>query len=215
MPSGTGNDFAASLGIHTVAMAIEGLVSGRTHAIDVIEARCINISNGDQIVRHALLFAAVGIIGESLKKTNGLVKRVFGRRFAYTVGLAWAICSYRAPLLRVVCDTASYQRRFLFAGASNSDIAGGGMRIAPGAKMDDGKLNINLVEAVGRWQALQQLGRLRRGQHTAHPAVRYFEASKLEVDTEEALEVAADGELIGYTPARFLVRPKVLRVCVP
>ena len=213
VPFGTGNDFAVSVGLHTEAAAIESLLSGKTRTIDVIEVHCE--SRQQRIVRHALLFAGVGIICEALKKTNGVVKRLFGQGLAYPAGLAWALCSYRSPTMHITCDSASYHQQFLFAGASNTEIAGGGMKLAPGAKIDDGQLNINLVEALGTWQALQQLGRLRRGQHISHPAVRYVSARRLEVAADEPLEVAVDGELIGQTPARFVVRAKALRVCVP
>jgi diacylglycerol kinase (ATP) len=213
VPVGTGNDFAKTLGVDTEANAIASLVSGKMKSVDVIEVHCV--VNGKPIVRHALLFAGVGIVCESLRRTNGAVKWLFGQRMAYYVGLAWALCSYRSPRVRVSCDLATYHERFLFVGASNTEITGGGMRIAPGATIDDGELNVNLVEALGPWQALKQLSRLRRGEHITHPAVRYLPARTLEVDADSALEVAADGDLIGHTPARFTVRPKALRVCVP
>jgi diacylglycerol kinase (ATP) len=212
VPIGTGNDFAKTLGVQTDADAIASLVSGKTKCIDVIEVHCV--INGKPIIRYALLFAGVGIVCESLRKTSGAVKRLFGRRMAYYVGLAWALCSYRSPRLRVRCDLETYDKRFLFAGASNTEIAGGGMRIAPGARIDDGQLNVNLVEALGLWRALKQLDRLRRGEHIYHPAVRYLPARELEVDAAGALEVAADGDLIGHTPARFIVRSQALQVRV-
>jgi diacylglycerol kinase (ATP) len=89
------------------------------------------------------------------------------------------------------------------------------MKIAPNAKIDDGLLNVNLVEAVGRWGALLQLRRVCRGRHTGHPHVRYLTARRLEIVAPAELDVAADGDLIGYTPARVLVQPKALRVFVP
>ena len=59
---------------------------------------------------------------------------------------------------------------------------------------------------------MKLLRRACSGRHTNHPKVLYTTASELKVESDEALEVAADGELIGYTPAQFVVRPKALKV---
>jgi YegS/Rv2252/BmrU family lipid kinase len=213
VPFGTGNDFARNSGIHNEDHAHDALTQGQTRFVDVIEARCV--VEGKPSVRHALLFAGVGIISESLKQTTTQVKRLFGQRFAYPVGMLRALWSYRSPLMRITCDGQLFQGRFLFAGVSNSETAGGGMRIAPGAQTDDGLLNVNLIRELGRWEALKQLRRVCKGQHTTHPSVRYLPAVSLGVEAESRLEVAADGDLIGHTPAQFRVLPKALEVRVP
>lgn len=213
VPFGTGNDYATALEIHCEKDMLAALVAGRTRTIDVIEIECGR--NGTRIVRCALLFAGVGIISETLRRTTGAVKRLFGKRLAYPVGLARALCSYHSPHMRIRAESLTCEGRFFFACASNTEVAGGGMKIAPGAQIDDGWLNINLVAALGRWQAIRQLRRVCLGQHTTHPQVRYFPARSLEIDADEPLEVAADGDVIGHSPARFVVRPQALRVLAP
>ncbi len=213
IPFGTGNDVAEALGVRTHADALRCLIAGQTKSIDAIQVQCQ--ANGGPVVRHALLFAGVGIISECLKRTTARCKWLFGQRMAYPVGLVRALWSYHSPLMRVVCDGNVLEEKFLFVGASNTAIAGGGMKIAPNAEVDDGLLNVNLIGAVGRWQALGQLRRLCRGRHIDHPNVRYLLAHGLQVDAPCPLEIAADGDLIGHTPARILVRPKALRVRVP
>lgn len=210
LPFGTGNDFAQALGVRTEADAIRCLAAGRTRCVDVIEVHCQ--INQRPVVRHALLFAGVGIISETLRKTTGTIKRLLGQRLAYPTGLAWALCSYSSLRMHVTCDSLVCHERFLFVGASNTEIAGGGMKIAPGAQIDDGLLNANLISAVARWQAFKQLRRLCRGRHTTHPNVRYLLTRSLKLDADVPLEIAADGDLIGHTPARFVVRPKALQV---
>jgi YegS/Rv2252/BmrU family lipid kinase len=212
VPTGTGNDIGDALGVGNLSEAHQAFVGRRMQAIDVIRVECQ--VERQAAVRHALLFAGVGIASESLRRTTPAIKRLFGERLAYPVGLFRALWSYAAPLLRVTHDQQVDEKRFLFVCASNSECAGGGMKLAPGARMDDGRLNINLIEALGRWEAVKQLRRVCQGRHTDHPKVRYLMASELTVEGDTALEVAADGELIGYTPARFVVLPKALRVMV-
>jgi diacylglycerol kinase (ATP) len=213
VPVGTGNDVAATLGIHTLTDSLHSLTSGPARSIDVLQIHCH--SKGLPVTQHALLFAGAGIIGESLKRTTASCKRFFGQRLSYPAGVVRALCTYLSPLMRITCGDKGFEQRYLFVGASNTELAGGGMRIAPGARVDDGLLNVNLIGAVGRWRALLQLRRLCRGQHTKHPSVRYFPADSLQIDATPALDVAADGDIIGETPARIVVRPKALRVLVP
>lgn len=88
------------------------------------------------------------------------------------------------------------------------------MRVAPGALIDDGALNLNLISAMGRWSALAQLRRVARGRHLGHPKVRYLTARSVQIDTALPVDIAADGDLIGHTPAQVAVKPGALRVLV-
>ena len=213
VPTGTGNDFAHGIGIHHDEGAYRTLAEGRVRRQDVIQIQ--HVVDGRPAVRHALLFAAVGIISELLKRTTPRVKRLFGQRLAYGVGLIHALLDYKPPRIRVTCDGRQVEDRFLFVGASNTEIAGGGMRLAPGAQDDDGVANVNLVQAITRWDALGQIRRLYQGKHTTHPGVRYFPARSVHVESESPVEVALDGELAGFTPARFEIKPKALGCLAP
>jgi YegS/Rv2252/BmrU family lipid kinase len=210
VPLGTGNDFARTIGIHRLPDAFQALARGHRRTIDVIEVHCV--ANNKSLKRHALVFAGAGIIGTVLRNTTPLAKRVLGRAGAYRAGLLRALWHYKAPRMRVLCDNAVSEGNYLFLGASNGEEAGGGMRLAPGARIDDGLLNLNLVGALSRWQAVKQLQSLSRGQHTSHPQVRYFAARTMTLESDPVSDVAADGEIIGQTPARFVVKPKALLV---
>lgn len=211
VPFGTGNDVAQALGISNQVQALTSLTSGHSKTIDVLEVSCY--VNGQSTIRHALLFAGVGIISDALRKTTPLIKRIFGQRKAYPAGLLRALAAYHPPRIHLSNDGNPLSGRFLFVGASNTPIAGGGMKIAPGAATDDGLMNLNLVEACGPFEALRLLHRLCRGRHTDHPKVLYRTAHCLSIDSP-ALEVAADGEIIGQTPVQVHVKPSALRVAV-
>lgn len=210
IPVGTGNDVAQTLGIQNVSDALVALNRNASRRIDVIEVNCL--AKDRPLKRHALLFAGAGILGAVLRNTTPLTKRLFGRKWAYRAGLLRALRHYRSPQMRIVCDGQASNGTRLFLGVSNGEQAGGGMRIAPGARLDDGLLNVNLVGEVGRWEALKQLRRLGLGRHTTHPMVRYFTARHVTVESNPVEEVASDGELIGHTPASFVVKPGALRV---
>lgn len=213
VPFGTGNDAARLCGIGDLSQARLALRGMRTKTVDAIKIGCQ--SNGTSVTHYGLLYGAVGLIGEALKQTTPQVKRIFGRRLAYPVGALRAILSYRASRMRVTCDGRTWENRFLLVCASNAELSGGGMRLAPGALMDDGLLDVNLCEAVGRGAAVWLLWQVSRGRRVTHPKLRYFTARTLVVEADPPMEVQADGELIGHTPAQLEVVPRALRVLIP
>jgi diacylglycerol kinase (ATP) len=86
------------------------------------------------------------------------------------------------------------------------------MRLSPGARVDDGKLNVNVVGDLGRLETARWFPKVLKGLHTTHPKVRYFQARTLTIECEALMDVQMDGELFGHTPATFQVRPGALRV---
>ncbi len=213
VPLGTGNDIARMVGIRTETDALCAITAGESRAIDLIEIHCR--INGTPAVRHAMLFAAVGITSDLLKHTTPRLKRCCGQRFAYILGILLALRSHSPSTMKIACDGRTIEGPFLLACASNGETFGGGIKIAPGALPNDRKLNVNLIEAVGFGEAVRHLPKLLRGRHTTHTKVHYEPATSLMIETEKPVEVAADGDLIGYTPATFKIRTKALQVLCP
>ena len=211
IPFGTGNDAAQLLGIRSIADAVNALASGTTRTMDAIEVRCHDA--GKERTRYALLYAAVGFAGELLKCTTPTVKRLFGPRYCYSVGFFRALLGFRSPTMLVRCDDREFNGRMFLVSAGNAEIVGAGtMRLSPGAKVDDGQLNVNVIEDLGRLETARWFPKVLKGIHTTHPKVRYFVAKAVTVECEPLMEVQMDGELYGHTPATFEVRPGAIRV---
>jgi diacylglycerol kinase (ATP) len=211
VPLGTGNDVAHLLGVGSVSTALEALTHDNVRAIDVIEVTCQDV--GKPVTRYALLFAAVGFAAELLRWTTPRLKRLLGPRYCYSAGFLQALLCFRTPRLKVNCDGVVSEGRMFLACAGNTEYAGGGvMRLSPGARIDDGKLNLSLIGALGRFETLRYFPKLLKGEHVGHPKLRYFEARTLAVEAFPVAPVAQDGDVFGWTPARFEVRPAALKV---
>jgi len=214
IPAGTGNDIATQLGLRSVETALAALREGRQRAFDAIEATWGR--GAERCRRFALSFASVGFASELIRRTTPALKRLLGPRFCYSVGFVRALAGFAPPLMRVTVDGQPRQGRFFHVCAGNAEYAGGGvMRISPGARMDDGQLNICLIEGLGRLEALRHLPRLLRGTHVTHPKVRYFTGQVLALEADRATDVQLDGDLVGHTPATFQIRPGAIQVLVP
>jgi diacylglycerol kinase (ATP) len=134
---------------------------------------------------------------------------------AYLYSTLRILLGFQPVLLRLRGDFGVFEGRVTLAATGNTAFYGGAMRIAPGAKLDDGLFHLCIVGAVPRRTVLRILPKVFSGAHLAHPAVRMLTTRSLEIETPEGAEwICADGESICQTPARLEVRPGALRVQV-
>lgn len=211
LPLGTGNDFADHLGLRRLAEALEALEAGRERRVDVIEV--CGPAGGPEA---ALLFAAAGFAPAVLARTRPRLKRWLGRPLCYSVGFFRALAGFRAPWLEIEVEGQVHRGRFFHVCAGNTERAGGGaMRLSPGARLDDGWLELCWIEALSRTEVLRHFPRLLRGTFPGHPRVRYQPGRELRVDAPAPVPLALDGDVVGTTPALFRVRPGALRVVAP
>ena len=157
---------------------------------------------------------------EVAQRANGLPRwlRAHG---GYVLSLAPTILTF-APLPMKILTAADggdasdwtvrSDRPTILAAFANTPVYGGGMRIAPRAKMDDGLLDICIVGAVDRLRLLRLFPTVYSGNHLNVPEVEYFQASRVRVETEHPLDVYADGEYVCRTPVEVRVQDGALKV---
>jgi YegS/Rv2252/BmrU family lipid kinase len=212
LPLGTANDFARTLGIPgDLGRAAAVIARGQVRVVDVGRAG-----------RRAFLNAAsVGVSSALTRKLRGVLKRRAGA-LAYPVAGVAAAGSppFRA---RIEWDGEALELRALQIVVGNGRYHGGGRLVAPRARIDDRALDLYVVAAPARRGAstrrvreLAALARyalgLARGRHVEDPRVLHAQASRVAIETVPPLEIDADGELAGHTPALFQVDPGALRV---
>ena len=98
------------------------------------------------------------------------------------------------------------------AAFANTPTYGGGMKIAPTAKMDDGLLDVCVVGGISPFKLFCMFPTVYFGRHLQIREVEYFQASRLRIETETPLDVYADGEYVCRTPAEVGVARAALRV---
>ena len=215
---GTGNDVALLSGLQRdpdLLAAVHAWSHGLQEPVerDILEVRCRH--QGAEVVRHAFLFAGVGIASDILHYTTPTVKRWFGPRLSYAVGFFRALAAWKPTTLQVRSHRGEQRQPLVVALAANAPHAGGGgMKIAPGAHLDDGLANVSLIRALGRVAIARQFLSLASGRHVHHPNVDYFPSPFLDVDAHPPQPVAADGDLVGQTPVRIRTLHRAHRVLV-
>ena len=97
---------------------------------------------------------------------------------------------------------------------ANGRYAGGGMMLAPNAKLDDGLLDVILTDRLTRFDIIKELRRIGRGGHLKNRKVSETRTTDVSISSSEALAIDIDGEMSGYTPAHLTILPSVLRFAV-
>ncbi len=201
-PIGSGNDFARALGYPLRGKGVASFLTRATRrTIDVGEA------NG----RVFLNSAGIGIDGYAAERVEATA-RVVGPTLGYFVGALVAIATYRALDMRVQVDGQARLGKYLIALASNGTHFGGGMKAAPGAKLDDGWLDVLLASDLGKASQLVALGRLYRGTHVNGKTIVLRRARAVEVELERKIAVQIDGEVTHARGLSVRIRPRALDV---
>ena len=202
---GSGNDFARGLGIPVEPDAAAGaLLRGLPRSIDL--ARIGPTVYG--------CIAGVGFDSVVTRFANERVRWVHGAP-AYAWAILRCLKFYRPHLLEVRSNGWNYSGEVIFVTVGNTVSYGGGVKMAPRARLDDGMLDVCIVPAMGKLELLRWVPSAYRGEHLAHPRIQYFQASRVTLSSPSRLELFGDGEFIQELPATIETVPRALRVIVP
>ena len=206
IPLGTGNDFATALGIPSdVEAAVAAIVGGRPVAVDV----------GRLNERYFVNVSAGGFIAEVSDAVDPKLKTIAGK-LAYLIGGAQVLFSHEPVAARVRTsggrDTTATLTLFAVC---NSRLIGGGKLIAPEASIDDGLLDVCLIEDMPTLEFLALLRRVADGEHVGDDRVAYFRTPDLELTFGRPTKVNTDGEVLEATTCRYQLLPGALRIIAP
>jgi diacylglycerol kinase (ATP) len=227
LPSGTGGDFRRTLGIPTRCRDAAGILrDGRARQIDVGRISFTN-AEGELETRYFLNIASFGMSADVIERvqangpawlpTNGpnwLTGRV-------SFGVSMLQTAMQSPATRLMVQLDDGHEKHLKVAnlcIANARYFGGGMKIAPEAKLTDGKFDVVTIGDLGALRIVTNAPRLYLGSHLGMREVSHALAKKVIArpavrDAQVTIEV--DGELPGRLPATFQVVPRALRVRCP
>lgn len=208
LPLGSGNDLAGSLGIPAdLEAAVRLGLESPTRRIDL----------GRVGERYYGGVAGVGFDAEVNRYANERVKRIRGP-LIYPYATFCVLSGFRAPRMRIVHDAGVFEGPAMFAVVANSPRYGGGMQIAPAARLDSGSLELVIVREVSKPALLRVFPRVFNGSHVTHPAVVILSTKRAEISLDREMWVFGDGEPMsaaGKQAAVFEIVPGALTVIGP
>jgi len=204
IPAGSGNDFAANLGIprHPEA-ALKRALTGEPRAIDLA-----TIND-----RYFINIGGVGFDAVVAAETNRIGKKLRGP-LPYIVALLKTLFTYRNTPVTIKIDGKELEARVLLIAVGNGRRFAGGLRILPTADAADGLLDVCIVGDLNKMETLAQLPRLFNGTHVNHPKVTMCRGRRVTITAQRPINSQADGEPLGVTPVTFEVLPGQLLVLI-
>ncbi|MFW6051251.1 MAG: diacylglycerol/lipid kinase family protein [Myxococcota bacterium] len=215
LPCGTGGDFRRTIGMErrTRAMAAH-LAGARPRPMDVGLLRYLD-HRGQPQTRFFANIASFGIGGLVDKLVNDSPKWMGGTP-AFLLGTLRAMARYRNQRVRIsVDDRPPRETRIMNCAVANGRYFGGGMHIAPDARIDDGWFDVVGLETTGFGQQLRLTPHVYRGTLLGRPGVTFERGRRVRaepVEPGEPVLLDVDGEAPGRLPAEFEMRAGVLRL---
>jgi|CZKJ01.1.fsa_nt_gi diacylglycerol kinase (ATP) len=237
VPAGSGNDFARALGLRTVR---DSLAARRRFCAGQDNVRVIDLgmiapledAGGAPAPHEPARYsvpgtqtyfcsvAGIGLDAEVSRRANALPRWLRGHG-GYAFTLAPTIFRFAPfPTKIITADDAGLwtthsDQPTILAAFANTAVYGGGMKIAPHAKMDDGQLDVCVIGGVGPFKLACMFPTVYFGRHLRIREVDYFQAARLRVETETPLEIYADGEYVCRTPVEVTIQRGALKVLIP
>lgn len=212
LPLGTANVWAKEMGLPLgdLTGAARLLAEASVRVIDLGEVRGPTIPP-----RAFILCSGIGFDAAVTREIEPQreMKRRLGALMFFIVGFQKTL-SYRGEQATLQFADKRVRRRIILALAANSQLYGGIVRIAPHARVDDGKLNLVVFKGTGFATTVLHLVRVFLGLHLNDPQVEVYNTNCVKIEGKN-LPVHVDAEPVGFTPVEIRVRPRSLRVLVP
>lgn len=176
LPCGTGNDFDHAMS--------QDLASG------VREADIVRINE-----RHFINVACFGIDAD-IANDDGLVhSRLIPASLRFDASILYHFLSYGGGRpLKVECNGETYEQEFMTVVVANSQYYGGGYRVSPGSRIDDGVMEVYLADGLGKVGMARLFLSMKDGGHLMHPSVTALQTNRIVVTSPCPLNANIDGE---------------------
>lgn len=224
---GSGNDLARALGlpIHDVPRGIGVLADALTRPPRPIDAVATTVAtphpdrlSTDGGVDWAAAIVSAGFDAAVNHRANAYRWPRGGAR--YVRGVLSELSRFRPYGYRLTVDGDEREFDGALVALANGPTFGGGMAIAPAARIDDGLLDVVIARDVGRAELLRVFPRVYRGTHVDHPAVEILRARQVRIEPiaghpSPIPDAFADGEPVGRAPLDAVVHPGAIRFLGP
>lgn len=206
IPAGTGNDTAVALGVPQgdPRRALDLMLTGATHTVDA--ARVTGAGGEESWFVGVLAGGFDAIVNEranAMTWPRGSAK--------YTLAAMRELPVFRPIPYRISVDGVAYDGGAMLVAVANSTSYGGGMKVVPGALIDDGLLDVLILGPLSTTTFLRVFPRVFSGGHITHPAITLVRGRHVELDAP-GIVAYADGERVGAMPRAINVVPGAMRV---
>lgn len=214
IPNGTGCDLAKSISVpRELARAVRAVAEGKTTRMDLGKIRHLDAS-GRETLRYFHNIASLGLGGEVVRKVNRTSKR-FGPFLSFIWATLMTLLTYQTKRVSFSIDGSGlFDQVIWHMAVANGQFQGGGMWVAPGAKVDDGLFDITVVGDLSLPRVFANLHNLYNGRIHSVSKVASFRGRVIDVLSGSEVFLDVDGEEPGTIPVRIEVVPGAINMIV-
>ena len=213
IPAGGGNDLATAIGLpQDPLLAADLLLDGQAAFLDAALAR-----TADGKERLYAGGGGVGLDAEAARYASGVYRNLRGRP-RYLLSAVRALMGFHSIRLRALIGTGQQveiNANALLLGVLNTPSYGAGLRLAPDAQTDDGKLDLVLMEDLSLLEILALLPSLAHRGELRTARIQRFRVDRVLIETHRPCSFHGDGEILGNTPVEVKVVPNAVRILRP
>lgn len=206
IPSGTSNDFATFLNLgNDLEKCAEIIANGRISTVDLGQV------NGE---RYFINVASAGLLTSVAHSADTVLKNTLGKVAYYLKGIE-ELPNFRPLKMRINADGTIFEDEIFLFLIANSGTIGSFRALAPNAQINDGKLDLLVVNKCRLPELMRLFISLLTGTHINHKSVRYIQAKTITIECAEELVSDLDGEIGPRLPIRVTALSNKLKIFIP
>ncbi|MBM3814346.1 MAG: diacylglycerol kinase family lipid kinase [Acidimicrobiia bacterium] len=211
LPMGTGGDFQRSLGIANIEEAFTAIEKGAVERIDAGKVSYLG-HDGKPGSRYFANLVSFGMGGEVALASKNWLSQTSGKA-AFIWATLEVFFRYQPKTVELVLDGAAPTTHTITNIAiGNGRYHGGGMHVCPRAQMDDGLLEVTVIDQLGMFVLAKDLPVLYSENLYVHPKTHHFRARHVIARSHEKVSIEVDGEALGMLPLELTLIPSCLEV---
>jgi diacylglycerol kinase (ATP) len=207
--AGTGNDVARGLGlpVHDPVRAADLVTTGVPRSIDAVR----------YVDEHGVRRWYAGVLGagfDSLVNERANTWPWPKGQMRYNLAILRELPLFRAIPYAITVDGVRQETRAMLVVVANGPSYGGGMRVAPDARFDDGLADVVILHEISTLEFLKVFPKVFSGRHLGHPAVEVLRGRQVTLEAE-GIVAYADGERFAPLPLTLETVPGAVTVLAP
>jgi len=212
VPHGTGSDFIKMLRLPEDDEAAAALIESKNQRpLDLLRVRYTK-PDGTWASRYAINIASFGMGGAVASRVNRSSK-IFGRKVSFVLATLRTALTFSGNSVSIGFDKSkTIDVRVTNVAVGNGQYQGAGMLLCPLAAIDDGLLDVTIVEFLPALQLFRSLPLLYNGKIYSHPKVQFHRAQSIRADSKKVVLVEIDGEMVGHLPIEITAVPQAIRM---
>ena len=193
VPYGTGNDF------------VRAIMQDNKDGLQDIDVIKIND-------RYFINVACFGIDADIANDERYIHNNLIPPSMRYNAGVVHHFLTYKPRIMKVECDNQVFEKPFTTVVVANSKYYGGGYNVSPNSKINDGKMEVLMVDKLNKVSMAKIILSMKDAGHLNNPALKMFETDKLVISSDKPFGANIDGEPLISDRFEIEILPKRFRI---